>query len=120
MVVYLAALQDIPGDVLDASEVDGANGWQQFRRITVPMLSSTTFFLLVMNMIWSFQVFDIVYVMTNGGPGYDTSVLVTYAYEQGFGPNRDFGYGSTVGIVLFLLTLFVAVFRLRRERAADR
>ena len=66
------------------------------------------------------KVFDIVYVMTNGGPGYDTSVLVTYAYEQGFGPNRDFGYGSTVGIVLFVLTLGVAALRLRRERKMDR
>ncbi len=120
MVVYLAALQDIPQDVLEAAEVDGASGLQTFRRITVPILASSTFFLFVMNVIWSFQVFDVIYVMTNGGPGYDTSVLVTYAYEQGFGPNRDFGYGSTVGVVLFLLTLAVAVFRLRAERRADR
>ncbi len=120
MVVYLAALQDVPQEVLEAAEVDGAGAVQTFRRITVPMLASTTFFLFVMNVIWSFQVFDVIYVMTNGGPGYDTSVLVTYAYEQGFGPNRDFGYGSTVGVVLFLLTLAVAVFRLRSERRAER
>lgn len=120
MVVYLAALQDVPQEVLEAAEVDGATGLQTFRRITVPILASSTFFLFVMNVIWSFQVFDVIYVMTQGGPGYDTSVLVTYAYEQGFGPNRDFGYGSTVGVVLFLLTLAVAVFRLRSERRAER
>jgi ABC-type sugar transport system permease subunit len=120
MVVYLAALQDVPHEVLEAAEVDGATGLQTFRRITVPILASTTFFLFVMNVIWSFQVFDVIYVMTQGGPGYDTSVLVTYAYEQGFGANRDFGYGSTVGVVLFLLTLAFAVVRLRRERRADR
>jgi len=120
MVVYLAALQDVPQEVLEAAEVDGATGLQSFRRITVPILAGSTFFLFVMNVIWSFQVFDVIYVMTNGGPGYDTSVLVTYAYEQGFGPNRDFGYGSTVGVVLFLLTLAVAVLRLRAERRAGR
>ena len=84
------------------------------------MLSSTTFFLVVMNIIWSFQVFDVVYVMTGGGPANDTEMLVTYAYDQGFGPTRDFGYGSTVGVVLFLLTLVVAVLRLRHERRAER
>ena len=120
MVVYLAALQDVPQEVLEAAEVDGASGLQTFRRITVPILASSTFFLFVMNVIWSFQVFDVIYVMTQGGPGYDTSVLVTYAYEQGFGANRDFGYGSTVGVVLFLLTLAFAVVRLRSERRADR
>ena len=78
------------------------------------MLSGSTLFLIVMNMIWSFQIFDIVYVMTNGGPGYDTSMLVLYAYDQGFGPTRDFGYGSTIGVVLFVITLVLAIFQIRR------
>ena len=118
MVIYLAALQDIPQELYDAAEIDGASGSQRFRFVTTPMLSEATLFLLVMNVIWSFQVFDVVYVMTGGGPGNDTEMLVTYAYDQGFGPTRDFGYGSTVGVVLFLLTLAVAIFRLRhRDRA---
>ncbi|WP_210440319.1 carbohydrate ABC transporter permease [Nocardioides xinjiangensis] len=120
MVVYLAALQDVPREVTEAAEVDGAGALQRFWWVTVPMLSAPTFFLLVMNVIWSFQVFDIVYVMTGGGPGNDTEMLVTYAYDQGFGPTRDFGYGSTIGVVIFLLTLVVVVLRLRRERAEAR
>ena len=114
MVIYLAGLQDIPSDVYEAADLDGASGWQTFLRVTTPMLSGSTLFLIVMNMIWSFQIFDIVYVMTNGGPGYDTSMLVLYAYDQGFGPTRDFGYGSTIGVVLFLITLVLAIFQIRR------
>ncbi|MFN8193743.1 MAG: sugar ABC transporter permease [Nocardioidaceae bacterium] len=118
MVIYLAGLQDIPGEVYEAAELDGASELQQFARVTTPMLSSSTLFLLVMNIIWSFQIFDVIYVMTNGGPGYDTSMLVTYAYEEGFGSARDFGYGSTIGVVLFLLTLLVSVIQLRRRGEA--
>ena len=114
MVIYLAGLQDIPGEVYEAADLDGANAWQQFRRVTTPMLANSTLFLVVMNMIWSFQVFDVVYVMTNGGPGYDTSMLVTYAYDEGFGASRDFGYGSTIGVVLFVLTLLLAIVQIRR------
>jgi multiple sugar transport system permease protein len=116
MVIYLAGLQDIPAEVYEAAELDGASAFQQFRAVTTPMLRSSTQFLLVMNIIWSFQIFDVIYVMTNGGPGYDTSMLVTYAYDTGFGPSRDYGYGSTIGVVLFVLTLIVSVFQLRRRR----
>ena len=114
MVIYLAGLQDIPDEVYEAADLDGASAWQQFRRVTTPMLANSTLFLIVMNMIWSFQIFDVVYVMTNGGPGYDTSMLVTYAYDEGFGASRDFGYGSTIGVVLFALTLLLAVVQIRR------
>jgi ABC-type sugar transport system permease subunit len=80
------------------------------------MLRPSTLFLVVMNVIWSFQVFDVVYVMTNGGPGYSTSMLVTYAYDKGFGPSRDFGYGATIGVVLFVLTLAFTAIQLRTRR----
>ncbi|MDZ5661722.1 sugar ABC transporter permease [Nocardioides sp. S-58] len=120
MVIYLAALQDVPREIHEAAQVDGAGAVQRFWWVTVPMLSAPTFFLVVMNIIWSFQVFDIVYVMTGGGPGNDTEMLVTYAYDQGFGPTRDFGYGSTIGVVIFLLTLVVVVLRLHRERREAR
>ncbi len=88
MVVYLAALQDVPRELYEAAALDGAGPWQQFRNVTVPTVRATTLFLLVVNVIWSFQIFDVVYVMTNGGPGYDTSMLVTYAYDRGFGPSQ--------------------------------
>jgi hypothetical protein len=85
----------------------------------VPWLRPTTFFLVVINLIWSFQVFDVVYVMTNGGPGYDTTMLVTYAYDEGFGAARNFGYGATVGLVLFVLTLAVTLFQVRVNRKSE-
>lgn len=119
MLVYLAALQDVDRDVLAAAEVDGAGPFARVRHVVVPWLRPTTFFLVVINLIWSFQVFDVVYVMTNGGPGYATTMLVTYAYDEGFGPARNFGYGATVGLVLFVLTLLVTVAQLVVQRRRD-
>lgn len=119
MVIYLAAMQDIPGEVYEAADVDGAPALQRFFRITVPMLSNSTVFLFVMNIIWSFQIFDVIYVMTNGGPGYDTSMLVTYAYNEGFGEARDYGYGSTIGVVLFVITLLVSILQLRIQKKKE-
>jgi multiple sugar transport system permease protein len=116
MVIYLAGLQDIPEEMYEAATLDGASVLQQFFHITIPMLRPSTLFLVVMNVIWSFQVFDVVYVMTNGGPGYSTSMLVTYAYEKGFGPSRDFGYGATIGVVLFVLTLAFTAIQLRSRK----
>ncbi len=119
MLVYLAALQDVDPDVLEAAEVDGAGAFARVRHIVVPWLRPTTFFLVVINLIWSFQVFDVVYVMTNGGPGYDTTMLVTYAYDEGFGAARNFGYGATVGLVLFVLTLVVTLVQVRINRKLE-
>ena len=119
MVVYLAALQDVPRELYEAAELDGAGAWKQFSHVTVPTVRATTLFLLVVNVIWPFQIFDVVYVMTNGGPGYDTSMLVTYAYDRGFGPSHLYGYGSTIGVVLFVLTLLLTVVQLRLRRSAE-
>ena len=119
MVVYLAALQDIPPELYEAAALDGASPWKQLTNVTVPTVRPTTLFLLVVNVIWSFQIFDVVYVMTGGGPGYDTSMLVTYAYDRGFGPSQLYGYGSTIGIVLFVLTLLLTVVQLRLRRGED-
>ena len=117
MVVYIAALQDVDPQVVEAAKVDGAGAWQVTRRVVVPLLRPTTFFLVLVNLIWSFQVFDVVYVMTNGGPGYSTTMIVTYAYDEGFGPARNFGYGATVGVVLFVITAALTAFQLRRNSA---
>jgi len=116
LLIYLAALQDVDPEMLEAAKVDGAGPWVLVRRMIVPTLRPTTFFLVVVNIIWSFQIFDIVYVMTNGGPGYSTTMLVNYAFDQGFGPARNFGYGAAVGVVLFLLTLVVTLVQLRGQR----
>ncbi|WP_445256425.1 carbohydrate ABC transporter permease [Nocardioides aurantiacus] len=77
------------------------------------------FFLVIICVIWSFQVFDVVYVMTNGGPGYSTTMLVTYAYDEGFGPSRNFGYGATVGLVLLVITLAITAVQLRVSRRQE-
>jgi ABC-type sugar transport system permease subunit len=119
MLVYIAALQDVDPEMVEAARVDGATSWKVVRHIVVPTLRPSTFFLVVVNMIWSFQVFDIVYVMTNGGPGYSTTMLVTYAYDEGFGPARNFGYGSAIGVVLFLITVVITLVQIRRNAAQE-
>jgi multiple sugar transport system permease protein len=118
MVIYLAALQGVPNELYEAATIDGANGWQRFRNVTWPMVGPATFFLLVMNVIYSFQVFDIVFVLTQGGPGSSTSVLVTYAYDNGF-VVRDQGYAAAIGMVLLVLTLAFTVVQWRVSRTRD-
>jgi len=106
MVVYLAALQGIPREYYDASAVDGANSVQQFRHVTLPGLGTATVFLAVYGVILSFQAFDLIYILTGGGPGNATEVLGTYAYEQAFSA-RERGYGAAIGVVLYLLLVVV-------------
>jgi multiple sugar transport system permease protein len=106
MVVYLAALQGIPREYYDASAVDGANSVQQFRHVTLPGLGTATVFLAIYGVILSFQAFDLIYILTGGGPGSATEVLGTYAYEQAFSA-RERGYGSAIGVVLYLLLIVV-------------
>lgn len=120
MVIYLAGLQGIPTEYYEASRVDGANRWQQFRYVTWPMLRPTTFFLVVLTVIESFQVFDIVYVMTGGGPGNATQVLTTYAYETGFGARRQ-GYSAAIGVIVYLAVLVFTVlwWQVQKRREVD-
>jgi multiple sugar transport system permease protein len=106
MVVYLAALQGIPREYYDASAVDGANSVQQFRHVTLPGLGTATVFLAIYGVILSFQAFDLIYILTGGGPGDATEVLGTYAYDQAFS-SRERGYGAAIGVVLYLLLIVV-------------
>jgi multiple sugar transport system permease protein len=115
MVIYLAGLQSIPEMYYDAARVDGASPWRRFRHITWPLLGPTTFLILILNVIFSFQVFDIIYVMTGGGPGFSTTVLVQYIYQQAF-QNSQFGYASAMGIVLYLMILIFTVVQWRISR----
>ena len=118
MLIYLAGLQGISPELLEAAELDGATGWQRLRLVVVPLLGPSSFFLLVINVIYSFQVFDIVFVLTGGGPQDATSVLVTYAYENGF-VVRDQGYAAAIGMVLLLFALVFTVVRWRTSRTRD-
>jgi len=118
MIIYLAGLQGISPELYEAGRIDGANRWQQFRSITVPLVGPSTFFLLIMNVIASFQVFDLIFVMTGGGPGNATSVLVTYAYRNGF-QIREQGYGAAIGIVILLITLAFTFIQWKTNRTRD-
>jgi multiple sugar transport system permease protein len=119
MIIYLAGLQAVPVELYEAAQVEGASGWQRFRFLTFPLLGPSTFFLLIMNVIYSFQVFDTVFVLTNGGPGSATEVLGTYAYKTAFGAARDQGYGAAIGVVIFFLTLIFTVVQWRTNRNRD-
>jgi multiple sugar transport system permease protein len=116
MVIYLAGLQGINNDLYEAAAIDGAGAWQKFWYITVPQLGPTTFFVSVMLTIQSFKVFDQIYLLTQGGPGTSTLVLVYHIYNEAF-VSWDLGYSSTVAFVLFLIVLGVTLvqFRFRKE-----
>ena len=115
MVIYLAGLQAIPEDYYDAAKVDGANLLQQFRHITFPLLSPTTFFLLITSIIGSFQIFTQIYIMTNGGPLGRTSTIGFYLYEKAF---RQFqmGYASAMSYALFAMIFIFTLLQLRYMR----
>jgi multiple sugar transport system permease protein len=115
MVMFLAGLQNIPGEYYEASLVDGAGGWQRFRFITLPLLSPTTFFALIISLINSFQVFDQVWIMTAGGPAGATTVLVEQIVKNAFSYS-NMGYASAISWVLFVLVFAVTLFQTRMQR----
>jgi len=103
MVIYLAGLQAIPGDLYEAAALDGADGWRRFRHITWPLLTPTTLFLMITLTITSFQGFDIVKIMTQGGPVTATMIYVYYIYEQAF---QYFKLGrASAAVVLFFIVI---------------
>jgi multiple sugar transport system permease protein len=119
MVLYLAGLQTIPAELYEAAQVDGANKWQQFWNITVPSLRPTTFFVLIMLTISSFKVFDLVFVMTEGGPGRSTLMLSQLIFREGITEGR-FGYSSAISMVLFLIVLTITIVQFRLQRRSER
>ena len=114
-ILFLAGLQNIPYDLHEAAKVDGASWWQRLRHVTLPLLSPMTLFVTVIAVIGSFQDFDQVYMMTQGGPVNTTSVLVFYLYEQAFQSYRV-GYGSAIAVVLLLMLLTFTAVQLRLSR----
>ncbi|MGF9564405.1 sugar ABC transporter permease [Neorhizobium sp. JUb45] len=115
MVIYLAGLQGINSELYEAADLDGANAWQKFLYVTVPQLGPTTFFVTVMLTIQSFKVFDQIYMITQGGPGTSTLVLVYHIYNEAF-ISWDLGYSSMIALVLFFLVLAVTVVQFRRQK----
>ena len=115
MVIYLAALNNVPVVLYEAASVDGANAWQKFWKIPLPELSPTIFFATIIAVINSFKVFDQVALLTQGGPGRATNVLVYYIYQQGFTYYR-FGTASAAAYVLFFLILIVTIIQFRGQK----
>lgn len=110
MIVYMAGLQAIPKDLYEAADIDGASTWVKFRHITFPMLSSTTFFLFITGIIATFKVFDLIAVLTKGGPMHSTSVIVWHLYEAAF-VNLKIGYASAMAVILFLCVFLISIFQ---------
>ncbi|KQR04196.1 ABC transporter permease [Arthrobacter sp. Leaf141] len=119
MILYLAGLQAIPTELYEAAEVDGASGWQRFWNVTIPSLRPTTFFVVVMLTVSSFKVFDLIVVMTNGGPGRATTVLSQLIYQEGIGEGK-FGYSSAISLVLFLIVLSITVLQFKLQQRRER
>jgi multiple sugar transport system permease protein len=115
MVIFLAGLANIPVSVKEAAQIDGANRWQVFRNVTLPLLSPTTFFLTITALIASFQVFDLAFVMTNGGPGKASYTMVYHIYRLAF-EDFTFGKSSAAAMILFAIILCVTIFQLYAQR----
>ena len=116
MVLFLAALQGVPRELQEAARVDGATSWILFRRITLPLISPTVLLTVIITIVGALQVFAQIAVLTAGGPGLSTTVLVYYLFQQAF-DFHHFGYGSTLAILLFLIVLVLTVvqWQLRRK-----
>lgn len=108
MLLYLAALQSIPDELYEAAQMDGASRWQRFWRITFPSLKDTHYIVLALSIIESFKVFDLVYAMTYGGPGYATQVMGTWMYANVF-QYFDAGYGTAIAVVITLVAVAVGI-----------
>jgi len=115
MVIFLAGLQNIPADVYHAARLDGAGAWRRFRHITLPLLSPTTFFVLVITLINAFQVFEQTYVLTKGGPANSTVTLSYYVYQNAF-QFFHMGNAAAVSYVLFALLFGVTLLQFRLQR----
>jgi multiple sugar transport system permease protein len=111
MLIYLAGLQSIPQELYDAAKLDGAGRWAATRHVTLPMISSVTFFLLVVGTISALQLFTPAYVLTNGGPENATLTLPLYIYQNAFAFQK-FGYGATLTVVLIVLTMTITVIQM--------
>ncbi len=114
-IMFLAALQGIPQHLYEAVEIDGGNAWHKFRHITLPMLTPTTFMMLVINVIMSFQSFALPYVATRGGPSYATYFYGIYLYQEAFNHYR-MGYASALAWILFAILVVFTYYQFRTSR----
>lgn len=112
MLILLAALQEVPRELEEAAVLDGASAWQRFRYVILPQIKPSIFFLAVIEMTFSFQVFDLIYVMTQGGPARGSYTVVYMLYDQGF-KYSNYGFAAAIGVALFIVTIIIALIQNR-------
>lgn len=115
VMIYTSAIQGLPQDVYEAADIDGASGITKFFKLTIPFLSPTTFFLVVTTFVSSFQVFAPVHIMTKGGPGTATNVLVYYIYKSAFSFYK-MGYAASMSWILFIILLIITLVQWRGQK----
>jgi multiple sugar transport system permease protein len=117
LVILYSGLQNIPTELYEAAALDGASAWQQFRRITFPLLRPVSAITVLLGLVYTLKVFDLIWIMTKGGPGDSSSTLSTWSYRFGFGSLLpEFGPGAAVGNILILIALFFGLFYIRLQR----
>lgn len=119
MVVFLAALQGVDASYYEVAEIEGASAFQKFRHVTIPLIKGTIVLLVVNSLIGSFKVFDLVYIMTKGGPYHSSEVMSTYMFISAFNRN-DYGYGAALAVVLAVIIAVCAGIFLNRTERSDR
>jgi multiple sugar transport system permease protein len=120
LVIMYSGLQSIPADVFEAASIDGANGWQRFWRITFPLLRPVSAITLLLGLVYTLKVFDIIWIMTKGGPATSSTTLAIWSYQLGFGSLLpDFSSAAAVGNVLILIAVFFALIYIRTRRRLE-
>lgn len=115
MIIFLAGLQGVPKQLYEAAQIDGANAWEKFTTVTLPMLSPVVFFTLIIALINSFKVFTEIYALTGGGPGHSTNVLVYNIYVEAF-QKYNLGYASAMSYVLAIIIVTITIIQFRGQK----
>ncbi len=118
MVLYLAALQTVPQELYEACTVDGGNAWNKFKSVTLPLIVPGATVSVIMSIINELRIYDVIKILTDGGPGYDTESLVYNIVAQGFGANR-MGYACAIAVILFLVIGTISVFLVKRSNKLE-
>ncbi len=118
MVVSLGALQSIPGALYDAADVDGASAWQKFRHITLPLLKPALFPAIILGSIWTFNMFNVIYLVSGGGPDHSTEILITDAYRA-FAELNRYGLAAAYSVIIFVILFLYTVMTNRITKATE-
>ncbi|MCB0082683.1 MAG: sugar ABC transporter permease, partial [Caldilineaceae bacterium] len=118
MILYVAGLQNIPAEIEEAAQIDGASGWQVIRQIVLPLLAPTIRLTIYLAVLGSIQLFDLVWVMTQGGPANASNTMATYMYQFGF-LRTQLGYGSSIAVIMFVICFSFSLIYQRRVMRQD-